>query len=81
MGGYDHELALGLTLVKFIDKPVVSCLVQTGPCVRAGRGVGVLLARVVEDYDLERQACLGLEGVGGEVVVDIGLSESVTLRF
>ncbi len=30
MSGYDHELAFSLALIKFIDKPVVSCLVQTG---------------------------------------------------
>ena len=81
MSGYDHELALSLTLVKFIYKPVVSCLVQTSSCVRAVRGVRILLARVVEHYDLERHVCLGLEGVGGEVVIEIGLRESVALRF
>ena len=81
MSGYDHELTLSLTLVKFIYKPVVSCLVQTASRVGAVRGVGILLARVVEHYDLERHACLGLEGVGGEVVIEIRLRESVALRF
>ena len=81
MGGYDHELALSLALVEFIDKPVVSFLVQAAPGVRAVRGVGILLARVVEHDDLERHVCLGLEGVGGEVMIEIGLREPVALRF
>ncbi len=51
------------------------------PRVGAVRGVRILLARVIEHDDLERHVCLGLEGVGGEVVIEIGLRESVALRF
>ena len=80
MSGYDHELPLSLTPVKFIYKPFEAFLVQTTSRVRAGRGVRIQLARVVEHYDLERHACLGLEGVGGEVIIEIRLRESVALR-
>jgi hypothetical protein len=81
MSGYDHELTFSLTLVKFIDQPVVSFLVQTSPRVGTIFGVGIRFARVVEHYDLEGHACLGLEGVGGEVVIEISLRESVAIRF
>ena len=81
MGGYNHELALGLSPVKFVDQPVVPCLVQAGSCVSAVRGERVLFARVVEHDDLERHICPGLEGIGGEVVVDIGLGEAMSLRL
>ena len=80
VGGDDHELTLRLTLIKFIDKPVISCLVKAGPRIGAVIGIGIRLARVVEDDDLEGHVCLGLKGIGSEVVINIGLGESVARR-
>src|ERR1035441_9651529 len=76
----DHELTFSLALIKFAYQPGITFLVKRAMPIASIIAIVVLLG-IVEHDNLDRYIRLRLKAIGGKVMVEVGLGETVTGRI